>query len=571
MSLILAPGQALYLTTGTPATNQALAMVSFAVPGGSPNSASVTATGTTPVVLAQSVYGGQPAVVSSVQVFNADTAALSVELTVQSEGGTTIPVYNNPSVPANGEVSYEGGGGWQLLEAGIPTESPQFPAVTANEVYAGPSSGSAALPSFRSLVAADLPTIPLSSLAPIAADTVVANATGSSAPPTAVTLGSTLAFEGGSLSVAPFPATTLVGNAASSSAVPGAITIGSGISLSSLGVLSATGSGGTVTSVGLSMPSDFTVAGSPVTSSGTLTVTRNTQNANCVFAGPSSGAAAIPTYRSLVVADLPSIAADTVLANATGSSASPTAVTLGSGLAFNAGQLTNTVSIPQDYISGLKMTWNSATSISVSSGAAYIPSLAVCFANSGTLTLSGLSLTASTWYHVYLYSNSGTAAIECVTTAPSSPYYGTARTKTGDTSRRYVGSVLTDASSNIYQFEHIGTTVKYECNVAPAPFAVLLGGSATTPTTVSCSSVMPVTAFVVSLLLTNADASASIAYANPRVNGGLTSSFMAYLNANSSMSIDLCTDASQNISYMWRTSPSGGNANIRVVGYTYER
>jgi len=70
--------------------------------------------------------------------------------------------------------------------------------------------------------------------------------------------------------------------------------------------IAATGGGtGTVTSVGLTMPSEFSVSGSPVTSSGTLTVTKANESANLVYAGPSSGAAAAPTFRSLANADLP--------------------------------------------------------------------------------------------------------------------------------------------------------------------------------------------------------------------------------------------------------------------------
>ena len=69
-------------------------------------------------------------------------------------------------------------------------------------------------------------------------------------------------------------------------------------------VFSGTGTG-TVTSVGLTMPAEFTVAGSPVTSSGTLAVTKATQTANKVFASPATGAAAAPTFRALVAADLP--------------------------------------------------------------------------------------------------------------------------------------------------------------------------------------------------------------------------------------------------------------------------
>jgi hypothetical protein len=53
------------------------------------------------------------------------------------------------------------------------------------------------------------------------------------------------------------------------------------------------------------MPSIFSVAGSPITGSGTFTVTLVTQVANTGFFGPASGAAAIPTFRQMVNADLP--------------------------------------------------------------------------------------------------------------------------------------------------------------------------------------------------------------------------------------------------------------------------
>jgi len=65
-----------------------------------------------------------------------------------------------------------------------------------------------------------------------------------------------------------------------------------------------TGSG-TVTSVALSLPGIFSVSGSPVTTSGTLSATLANQSANTVFAGPTSGGAATPTFRALVTADLP--------------------------------------------------------------------------------------------------------------------------------------------------------------------------------------------------------------------------------------------------------------------------
>lgn len=61
---------------------------------------------------------------------------------------------------------------------------------------------------------------------------------------------------------------------------------------------------GTVTSVGLTLPSQFTVTGSPVTTSGTLAGAWQNQAANTVLAGPTTGAAAAPTFRSLVAADI---------------------------------------------------------------------------------------------------------------------------------------------------------------------------------------------------------------------------------------------------------------------------
>ena len=61
---------------------------------------------------------------------------------------------------------------------------------------------------------------------------------------------------------------------------------------------------GSVTSVGLSLPDLFSVSGSPVTGSGTLTAALATQAANRLWAGPTTGANAAPTFRSLVAADL---------------------------------------------------------------------------------------------------------------------------------------------------------------------------------------------------------------------------------------------------------------------------
>lgn len=75
--------------------------------------------------------------------------------------------------------------------------------------------------------------------------------------------------------------------------------------LNGLGEWSSTAGG--ITSIALTMPSIFTVTGSPLTSNGTFLVTLATEAANRVWAGPTTGSAAIPTFRPLVVADIPSL------------------------------------------------------------------------------------------------------------------------------------------------------------------------------------------------------------------------------------------------------------------------
>ena len=88
-------------------------------------------------------------------------------------------------------------------------------------------------------------------------------------------------------------------------------TIGSGISFVA-GTLSATGSGGTVTSVtGTSPVNVATGTTTPVISLaaayGDTLNPYGTKTANYVLAGPTTGAAAVPTFRALVSTDIPSL------------------------------------------------------------------------------------------------------------------------------------------------------------------------------------------------------------------------------------------------------------------------
>ena len=134
-------------------------------------------------------------------------------------------------------------------------------------------------------------------------------------------------------------------------------------------VLTSGGSGmptwtnaGTVTAVWLSMPNIFSVTGSPVTTSGTLTASLATQSANAVFAGPTTGGAAAPTFRALVSADytpgsiqygsIQNENAGTLLGNPSGLSEAPSEITLGTGLMFSGTTLNVTGAPPSGTAGG---------------------------------------------------------------------------------------------------------------------------------------------------------------------------------------------------------------------------
>ncbi|MGN6641717.1 MAG: hypothetical protein ACTHKU_01815, partial [Verrucomicrobiota bacterium] len=104
------------------------------------------------------------------------------------------------------------------------------------------------------------------------------------------------------------PSSATLTNLAATGAFTNGMAAGPGISFSTnsgvLTITSVSGSG-TVTSVAITVPSDETVIGSPITSSGTIAISRNAQGANQFLAGPSSGGSAVPGYRAITVGDLP--------------------------------------------------------------------------------------------------------------------------------------------------------------------------------------------------------------------------------------------------------------------------
>jgi hypothetical protein len=62
----------------------------------------------------------------------------------------------------------------------------------------------------------------------------------------------------------------------------------------------------------MTVPSFMSIGGSPITTTGTLALSFNTQTAGLVLSGPASGSPATPTFRLLVSTDIPNLDASKI-------------------------------------------------------------------------------------------------------------------------------------------------------------------------------------------------------------------------------------------------------------------
>lgn len=239
--------------------------------------------------------------------------------------------------------------------------------------------------------------------------------------------------------------------------------------------------------------------------------------------------------------------------------------------AANARLAEQTVVIPPGYIDGLNLVWNSGTSLSVTSGSAYIEGAAAIVNVPAALTLSGLSLTASTWYHVYLYLSDGTPAIECVTDDPATAYSGTARSKTGDASRRYLGSVKTNSDGAIYNFAHKSNFLIYREDTAGYILRVLSGGMSTTDVSISCAEAVPITATTVTLRVRNTSSTSGLRIKQSDGTYPVAQSGFTGVSPGGIAVFQFPLDSSRQLIYSFNITPDSTGGFIDVLGYVAER
>lgn len=144
------------------------------------------------------------------------------------------------------------------------------------------------------------------------------------------------------------------------------------------------------------------------------------------------------------------------------------------------------------YITGFKMNYVGRRAITINPGAAYVPSLRKTIISSADIALTGITFAAGV-NHLYLYDNGGVAAIEVSAVVPEL-YGGTAYRKTSDGTRRYIGSVLANASLDMYSFRHdasLNEIIYTEGTPGAAPFTLYGGFNSTTPTLADTATVAP--------------------------------------------------------------------------------
>lgn len=326
------------------------------------------------------------------------TAGTGISVT-NGAGSITIANTGVTSVTGTSPVSSSGGATPAIsLASGYGDTQNPYASKTANTFLAAPN-GTAGVPSFRAIVAADIPTLNQNTTGTASNVTgTVAIANGGSGATTAAaartnfgatTIGSNL-FTLTNPSAITFLRVNADNTVSALDAATFRTAIGAGTS-STTGTVTSVGGTGTVS--GLTLSGTVTTSGN-LTLGGTLSVTPSnfaSQTANTVLAAPN-GTAGTPTFRALVAADIPTLNQNTT---GTASNVTGTVAVANGGTgqtSYTDGQLLIGNSTGNTLA---KATLTQGTGISITNGAGSItitnsaPDQTVALTGSGATTVTG--------------------------------------------------------------------------------------------------------------------------------------------------------------------------------------
>jgi hypothetical protein len=236
---------------------------------------------------------------------------------IGTAGGDLSGNYPNPAIATGAvtgtKIAQAGATSGQVLKWNGTTWAPAndegigLSSQTANTVLAAPN-GSNGVPAFRSLVPADM-TVNFPGR-------LIGRYAGGAGPAQEISLDATVKmYPFGGTAYLYVDTTQLLFNA---SKIAGARVLSGGtagqvLTFDGTRWAAATPAATGLTTVGLNGPSIFTTTNNPLTSNGAINITLTNQAANTVFAGPTTGAAAAPSFRALGSSDIQGVTTQRLL------------------------------------------------------------------------------------------------------------------------------------------------------------------------------------------------------------------------------------------------------------------
>lgn len=236
--------------------------------------------------------------------------------------------------------------------------------------------------------------------------------------------------------------------------------------------------------------------------------------------------------------------------------------------------LYNGLSSSYGVIRGMTIERAADKSVRITSGAAHIES-SNSFLSSQSSSTKAFSFSGPSWAYVYTFAGAGGVAdFEVSQVAPAAPYFGNARSKAGDSSRRFIGPLFINAAGNIVPFAMARNLITYLNSWAPAN-RFLSNGQQTSNTTVGAAVYVPPISRLVKLYVQNTSTSSSV---NLRAYDDAAGSYSQIVSIDpapssgltSAQVIDFYLSSNREMQYMHSATPNGG-AFLNIAGYYFDR